>query len=100
MDAEAVLDEVRRLDMTGLKCYHTMAPMNPLLGTDAAGAGTYTADRPTWEAPIEAYLPEAHVAAADTLGLTITLHMVRDRALADPVNQATIRRYCRRRIRI
>ncbi len=94
MDAEAVLDEVRRLDMTGLKCYHTMAPLNPLLGTDAAGAGSYTADRPTWEAPIEAYLPEAHVAAADTLGLTITLHMVRDRALADPVNQATIRRYC------
>jgi glutamate-1-semialdehyde 2,1-aminomutase len=28
--------------------------------------------------------------------LTITLHMVRDRALADPVNQATIRRYCER----
>ena len=46
-------------------------------------------------APIEAYLPEAHVAAADTLGLTITLHLVRDRALADPVNQETIRRYCR-----
>ena len=27
-------------------------------------------------------------------GLSITLHMVRDRALADPVNQAVIRRYC------
>ena len=80
MDAETILDEVRRLGMTGLKCYHTMA---------------LDIDTPTWEAPIEAYLPEDHAAAADTLGLTITLHMVRDRALADPVNQATIRRYCR-----
>ena len=66
-----------------------------MLGTEESGAGSYTADQPTWIAPIEAYLPEAHIAAADTLGLTITLHMVRDRALADPVNQATIRRYCR-----
>ncbi len=77
MDAETILDEARRLGLTGLKCYHTMASATP-----------------TWLAPIEAYLPEAHVAAADTLGLTITLHMVRDRALADPINQATIRRYC------
>ncbi len=94
MDAETILDEVRRLGMTGLKCYHTMAPLNPRLGTKESGAGSYTADDPTWTAPIEAYLPEAHIAAANTLGLTITLHMVRDRALADPVNQAAIRRYC------
>ena len=95
MDAETILDEVRRLGMSGLKCYHTMAPLNPLLGTEESGAASYTGDQPTWMAPIEAYLPEAHAAAADTLGLTITLHMVRDRALADPINQATIRRYCR-----
>jgi len=94
MDAETILDEVRRLGMTGLKCYHTMASLNPRLGTPESGAGSYTAADPTWTAPIEAYLPEEHVAAANTLGLTITLHMVRDRALADPVNQATIRRYC------
>ena len=31
---------------------------------------------------------------AHELGLTITLHIVRDRALADPLNQATIKRYC------
>ena len=94
MDAETILDDVRRLGMTGLKCYHTMAPLNPRLGTPESGAGSYTAGDPTWTAPIEAYLPEEHVAAANTLGLTITLHMVRDRALADPVNQAAIRRYC------
>ena len=50
----------------------------------------------TWQAPIEAYLPEDHARVAGELGLSITLHMVRDRALADPVNQATIRRYCER----
>lgn len=94
MDVETILDEVRRLEMTGLKCYHTMAPLNPRLGSAGSGTGSYTAEEPTWKAPIEAYLPEDQVAAANTLGLTITLHMVRDRALADPVNQVTIRRYC------
>ncbi len=66
--------------MVGLKCYHTMAKV----------------DGPTFQAPIEAYLPEEQVQVAHEEGLTITLHMVRDRALADPVNQATIRRYCER----
>ena len=69
---------IRAERMVGLKCYHTMA--------DVRG--------PTFDAPIEAYLPEAQVQIAHEEGLTITLHMVRARALADPVNQATIRRYC------
>ncbi len=77
-DAEFVRSEVWRHGFTGLKCYHTMAVM----------------DGPTWHAPIEAYLAEEHVRIAHEEGLTITLHMVRDRALADPVNQRTIRRYC------
>jgi glutamate-1-semialdehyde 2,1-aminomutase len=51
---------------------------------------------PTFLAPIEDYLTEEHIRIAHEEGLTITLHMVRDRALADPVNQATIRRYCER----
>jgi len=66
--------------MVGLKCYHTMA--------DVAG--------PTFEAPIEAYLPEAQVQIAHEEGLTITLHMVRDIRLADPLSKAAIRRYCER----
>lgn len=78
MDAEFVWDEVKRLNMVGLKCYHTMAQV----------------EGPTWAAPIEAYLTEAHMQVANELGLSITLHMVRDRALADPINQATIQRYC------
>jgi glutamate-1-semialdehyde 2,1-aminomutase len=80
MPADYVREQVHRYGFVGLKPYHLMA--------DVAG--------PTFQAPIEAYLPEAHVEVANELGLSITLHMVRDRALADPVNQATIRRYCER----
>lgn len=78
MDPDYIAGEVGRLGFVGLKCYHTMAQI----------------DTPTWHAPIETYLPEAQVQVADRLGLSITLHMVRDRALADPINQTTIRRYC------
>jgi predicted TIM-barrel fold metal-dependent hydrolase len=79
MTAETVSDTVQNMGFSGLKCYHTMV---------------LDSDEPTWHAPIEAYLTEAHIQVANELGLTITLHMVRDRALADPINQATIRRYC------
>jgi glutamate-1-semialdehyde 2,1-aminomutase len=78
MDAEYVRAEVRRHGFVGLKPYHLMAKT----------------DGPTFLAPIEHYLTEEHVRIAHEEGLTVTLHMVRDRALADPVNQATIRRYC------
>lgn len=79
-DPEQVREQVAKRGFVGLKCYHTLAHV----------------DGPTWHAPIEAYLPEQLVQVADELGLSITLHMVRDRALADPLNQATIRRYCER----
>ncbi len=78
MDPEHVRAEVKRQGFVGLKPYHLMAK----------------SDGPTFLAPIEAYLTEDHVRIAHEEELTITLHMVRDRALADPVNQATIRRYC------
>ncbi len=80
MDPDDVRVEVQRLGFAGLKPYHTMAQV----------------DGPTFQAPIEAYLVEEHVRIAHEEGLSITLHMVRDRALADPRNQATIRRYCER----
>jgi glutamate-1-semialdehyde 2,1-aminomutase len=79
-DAEAIRTGVAGEKMVGLKCYHVLADV----------------DGPTFEAPIEAYLPEEQVQIAHEEGLSITLHMVRDRALADPLNQATIRRYCER----
>jgi glutamate-1-semialdehyde 2,1-aminomutase len=78
MDAEVVRQTVRRQGFVGLKPYHLMAKTTG----------------PTFLAPIEEYLTEAHVRIAHEEGLTITLHMVLDRAMADPRNQATIRRYC------
>jgi predicted TIM-barrel fold metal-dependent hydrolase len=79
-DPDLVREQVRQGGFVGLKCYHTLARV----------------DGPTWHAPIEAYLAEEHVRVAHEEGWSITLHMVRDRALADPHNQATIRRYCER----
>lgn len=77
-DPEQVRDTVRRGGFVGLKCYHTMAHV----------------EGPTWRAPIETYLPEPLVRLAHEERLSITLHIVRDRAVADPLNQTTIRRYC------
>jgi len=77
-DPEWVRQEVRRLGLHGLKCYHTFA-----------------GPQPTWEADIPAYLPEAHVRVAHEEGWFIILHMVKKRAVADPSNIHWIRHYCR-----
>lgn len=79
MAAEDVRAEVHRLRPAALKCYHLRS-----------------AARPTWDAEIPAYLPEAHVRVAHEAGLCIILHLVRSRALADASNQYWIRRYCER----
>ena len=60
-DPEWVRQEVKRLKLHGLKCYHTLAR---------------NAD-PTWEAEIPDYLPESHIRVANQEGWTITLHMVK-----------------------
>jgi len=56
-------------NIRGFKCYHSLA-----------------AQKPTWNAAIGDYLPESVWEVADKYGYVITLHMVRDKALADPVN--------------
>jgi predicted TIM-barrel fold metal-dependent hydrolase len=76
-DPEWVRQEVRRLGLHGLKCYHT-----------------FSATKPTWEAAIPDYLPEPLVKVAHEEGWVITLHMVKSRAVADPANIHWIRRYC------
>ena len=76
-DPEWVRQEVRRLGLHGLKCYHTMAPVSP-----------------TFEADIGDFLPEPLVKVADDEGWAITLHMVKSRAVADPANIDCIRGYC------
>lgn len=50
---------------------------------------------PTFQAPLSTYLPEWAWAMAHRHGLVITLHMVRDQALADPDNLREICHYCR-----
>lgn len=79
MDPEFVRETVRREKFAGLKCYHIYAQGHT---------------GPTWEADVEHYLAEPHVRIAHEEGLSITLHMVKARAMADPANQASIRRYC------
>src|SRR5215831_14080189 len=78
-DSAQVGAEVQSLGMAGLKVYHTFCSRTR-----------------TWEAEINEYLTEEHVRAANDLGLVIMLHMVKARALADPVNQHLIRSYCQR----
>jgi len=79
MDADFVRAAVRGGKFSGLKCYHV-----------------YSAARPTFEAEVSNYLPEEHVRVAHEERLTITLHLVRARALADPANQQAIRYYAER----
>lgn len=77
-DPEEVRQEVRRLSMVGLKVYHL-----------------FVEDRPSsQDAEIEEFLTEEHVRIAHEEGLSVTLHMVKPRSLADPANQARIRYYC------
>ena len=77
-DPEWVRQEVRRLGLHGLKCYHTFAN-----------------SQPTWEADIPEYLPEPIVRVAHEEGLVILLHMVKSQAVADPSNIHWISHYCK-----
>lgn len=79
MDPEEVREAVQRHKYVGLKPYHLFA-----------------GEKPTFEASIESFLPPAQMQVAQDLGLTITLHIVRSRALADAANQEVLRRYAAR----
>jgi glutamate-1-semialdehyde 2,1-aminomutase len=76
-DPETIHEAVLRQKIVGLKCYHV-----------------FSTTQPTFDSRIENFLTEPQVRVAHEEGLSITLHIVRARALADPENQATIRRYC------
>ncbi len=56
----------------------------------------YSDHKPTFQAPLISFLPEWVWALAHERGLAITLHMVRDAALADPDNQRELRHFCSR----
>jgi glutamate-1-semialdehyde 2,1-aminomutase len=76
MDADFIRQEVQRHGFVGLKPYHLFATA-----------------KPTFDAHVPSFLTEQHMQAANELGLSITLHIVRARALADPSNQEVLRRY-------
>lgn len=56
----------------------------------------YAAGNDTFRAPCEAYLPEWSWELADRHGLAIMLHIVLDRALADPRNETYLVEHLRR----
>lgn len=82
-NAEELRHEVERLGFVGLKVYHT-----------------FSHRRPTWEAEVKDFLTEEHVQVAHERGLSVTLHIVKSRAIADPANQQQIRDYCEKYPRI
>ena len=55
----------------------------------------FSTETPTYQASLRSYLPEWAWALAHERGLVITLHLVRDRALADPGNLQEIIGKCR-----
>lgn len=61
-------------NIRGFKCYHNLSGIEV-----------------TWDATIDQYLPESAWAVANRRKMVITLHMVRDHALADPENLNYIR---------
>ncbi|MGH9345602.1 MAG: amidohydrolase family protein [Terriglobia bacterium] len=79
MDPDFIRETVRRQGMIGLKCYHC-----------------YASERPTFEASIPSYLPEKQVKVAHEEGLTIMLHMVKRRGIADSSNQEVIGAWAKR----
>jgi predicted TIM-barrel fold metal-dependent hydrolase len=79
LDPEEMRVTAKRMGFSGIKVYHT-----------------FVRDKPTWNAEIPQYLTEEHVRVAHQENWTITLHIVKDRALADPGNLHWIQHYCRR----
>ena len=77
MDPEEMRAEVKRLGFSGLKVYHL-----------------FVQGEPTWNADISKFLTEEHVRVAHQEGWTITLHMVKHRAMAEAANQQRIIEYC------
>ena len=67
-------------NLTGLKVYHELS----------------TARKDTFQCETGEFLPESAWEVANSRHMTITLHMVKDRALADPANQAYIRDHAKR----
>ncbi len=72
-----VLHYLENPKIIGLKPYHV-----------------FSNQKPTFDSTISGFLPEWAWEIADERGLIITLHMVKDLAIADPLNQKEIQMMC------
>lgn len=79
MTRQDVADGLRHPRVAGFKPYHF-----------------FSGEKPTMQSSIGGFLPEWAWKMADERGLLITLHLVRDLALADPDNGRYIREHCLR----
>lgn len=75
---QAVEQDAKRLGASGFKVYHNRAPIEN-----------------TFDADIPLYFPEWLAELAHKLGMGVTLHMVKDRGVADENNIRWIRHYCK-----
>ncbi len=76
-DPEWVRQEIKRLGLRGLKPFCV-----------------YSTREKSYESEIPEYLPEPLIDVANQEGWSITLHLIRDRGVADASNQHWIRHYC------
>lgn len=76
---ESVMQQIRELGLVGVKPYHV-----------------YAARPDTGNARIEEFVPEWMWEICHGIDGVLMLHIVKPRALADPENQADIRRLCRK----
>ena len=77
-DPEWVRDEVKRLNLVGLKPFCT-----------------YSSAKDPYQADLPEYLPEGLIKVANEEGWSITLHIVKDKGIADSANIHWIRYYCK-----
>ncbi len=77
--AEEISSHLIHKNIRGFKCYHIYASRND----------TYNAD-------INEFLPESALEVANSRSMTVTLHMVKDAALADPENMRKIKDIAKR----
>ena len=78
-DLEHISNRLQGRQLRGFKCYHTLCSV-----------------RDTFRLDIAQYLPESAWELADRMHMAITLHMVKDTALADEENLRYIRRMAKK----
>ena len=74
---DKAIEYLKHPAVAGFKPYHTFSP-----------------EKPTYSSSVSGFLPEWAWELADERGLVIVLHLVKELALSDPLNQKEIRDHC------